>query len=189
MDSKLAFDAKSSRVIDDNGFMHVGPSNLTKATVNPYYGREIPGWEGHGLDPDRIYHGLREAAELEASLATWRDLPLLIEHVVDSADNPQKTARVGHVGSNVEWDGQYIKGPLTIWDRAAQEAVESGQLRELSCCYTYDPDFTSGVFEGQKYDFVMRNIKGNHVALVEEGRAARTFSLPTATFFSKDRKE
>ena len=44
-------------------------------------------------------------------------------------------------------------------------------MKELSCAYRYDPDFTQGTYDGQRYDFVMRNIRGNHVALVEEGRA------------------
>lgn len=185
MSGRVAFDAKSARNIDANGFMHVGPSNITKATVNPYYGREVPGWEGAGLDPDKIYHGLRDAAELEKSLPTWAGLPLLFDHIVDSAEEPQKAARVGAVGDAVQWAAPYLKAPLTIWDQSAQDAVNSGQMQELSCCYTYDPDFTSGVYEGQKYDFVMRNIKGNHVALVEEGRAGPDVFVADSNIFKK----
>ena len=183
--ARVAFDARSTRTIDANGFMHVGPSNITKATVNPYYGREIPDCEEAGLDPDKIYHGLRDAAELEKSLPTWAGLPLLFDHIVDSAEKPQKAARVGAVGDAVEWAAPYLKAPLTIWDKSAQEAVNSGQMRELSCCYTYEPDFTSGVYDGQKYDFVMRNIKGNHVALVEEGRAGPDVFVADQNIFKK----
>ena len=35
----LAFDAASARSLDENGFLHVTSSHITKATVNPYYGR------------------------------------------------------------------------------------------------------------------------------------------------------
>ena len=40
----LALDAASKRHKDVNGFLHVDASNISKETVNPYYGREIPGW-------------------------------------------------------------------------------------------------------------------------------------------------
>ena len=40
--SALAFDASSARTVDENGFLHVTSSHITKATVNPYYGRGNP---------------------------------------------------------------------------------------------------------------------------------------------------
>lgn len=47
--SALAFDASSARTVDENGFLHVTSSHITKATVNPYYGREIPAGRRPGL--------------------------------------------------------------------------------------------------------------------------------------------
>jgi hypothetical protein len=39
----LAFDnAPSHRVFDENGFLRVSDCHITKETVNPYYGREVP---------------------------------------------------------------------------------------------------------------------------------------------------
>lgn len=168
----LTFDAApSARSIDENGFLHVGGSHITKATVNPYYGREIPNWQDAGLDPDKVYYGLRDPKELQASLKTWEGLPLHIEHHIDSADEPEKLTRVGAVGTGAVWNPPYVDAPLTVWDGGAIDAIEDGSFRELSCAYRYDPDFTPGTYEGINYDFVMRNIRGNHVALVEEGRA------------------
>ena len=43
-------------------------------------------------------------------------------------------------------------------------------MKELSAGYSYTPDMTPGEFEGKAYDGVMRNLSGNHVALVERGR-------------------
>nr|WP_244186087.1 DUF2213 domain-containing protein [Xenorhabdus ishibashii] len=60
---------------------------------------------------------------------------------------------------------------LTVTDQMAIDAIQNGSLKELSCGYFFEPDFTSGEFNGATYDFVMRNIRGNHVALVKEGRA------------------
>ncbi len=182
----VTFDAApSQRETDENGFLHVGASHITKATVNPYYGREVPGWQEAGLDPEAVYYGLRDPEELQASLETWAGLPLHIEHHIDSAEEPQKLTRVGAVGTGAVWNPPYVDAPLTVWDRAAIDAIEDGSFRELSCAYRYDPDFTPGSYEGIPYDFIMRNIRGNHVALVEEGRAGPDVvvadSHPTST--------
>lgn len=167
----LIFDsAPSSRSVDENGFLHVKSSHITKATVNPYYGHEIPGYERLRLEPDKIYYGFRDPGELRKSAPTWEGLPLHVEHHPDSADEPAKLTRVGAVGKAF-WNAPYIDAPLTIWDRSAIDGIEDGSFRELSCAYRYEPDFTPGQFEGVDYDFVMRDIRGNHVALVEEGRA------------------
>ena len=61
---------------------------------------------------------------------------------------------------------------LHFFDKKAKELIESDALRELSLAYRYKPDFTPGKApNGQDYDFVMRDISGNHLALVEQGRA------------------
>ncbi len=67
-ESNLIFDSASVRSIDANGFMHVALTPISKATVNPYLGREIPGWQEQGLEADRIYYGLRDPEELKKQL-------------------------------------------------------------------------------------------------------------------------
>ena len=167
----LALDRNSVRSVDENGYLHVKSSHISKATVNPYYGKEIPGWREEGLDPDKIYYGLRDPEELKKSVPTWAGLPLHIEHHIDSAEDPQKLTRVGTVGTEIVWNDPYLDAPLTIWDQHAIDGIEDDSFRELSCAYRYEPDFSPGTWNGRHYDFVMRNIRGNHVALVEEGRA------------------
>lgn len=168
----FAFDgAISARSKDENGFLHVAQSNLTKAVVNPYYGREIPGWQERGLDPTKIYYGYRAAEELEKAAPTFDGLPLLMGHHYESAEEPQKEYRVGSIGTGCHWEPPYVVGALTVTDKDAIDAIENGTAKELSCSYAYDPDFTAGEHEGIAYDFIMRNIRGNHVALVDTGRA------------------
>lgn len=163
---------ESARTRDKNGFLQVKTSNLTRDHVAPYYGREIPGWEERQLDPDRIYYGWRNPDELKAALATFNGVPLLIEHKFDSAEHPNKELRVGTVGTSAKWEPPYITNALSVWDEKAISAIEDGTLRDLSCGYRYKPDFTPGETpDGLAYDFVMRDIACNHVALVHEGRA------------------
>jgi len=167
----LAFDASTKRRFDDNGFLHVDGCHITKEQVAPYYGFEIPDFERFGLDPKKIYYGYRSAEELQKGLSTFNGLPLLLHHHPESAEEPQKEYRVGSVGTSAVWNAPYIDNVLSITDKTGIKAVQDGTCRQISSAYQYDPDFTKGEFDGQAYDFVMRNIRGNHVALVEEGRA------------------
>ena len=169
--NELALDQATARHKDDNGFLHVSETNITKETVNPYYGREIPGWREAGLDPNRIYYGYRSGDELAKAARTFDGLPVQSGHHPDSAENPQKEFRVGSVGTGTRWEPPYLKAPLIITDQSAIDDIENGRARELSCAYAYTPDFQHGTHDGISYDFIMRDIKGNHVALVEAGRA------------------
>lgn len=173
----IVLDAKPSmRTKDDNGFLHVALTPISKATVNPYLGKEIPFSDEHGFDPEKIYYALRPADELEKAANTFNGLPLLLEHHEINAENPAKEWVVGSVGTDAVFEAPYLMNSMTVTDAQAIEYIEDGQAAEISCCYSYDPDFTSGEFtevDGSKvhYDLIMRNIKGNHVALVPEGRA------------------
>ena len=54
MTETLAIDAESKWTYDENGFLHVSISPLTRVQVAPYRGCEIPGWQELGLEPERI---------------------------------------------------------------------------------------------------------------------------------------
>jgi len=168
---RCAWDAQSKRRRDENGFLHVSSSPITKEQVAPYRGDELPGWEERGLDPERIYYAYRPAEELEKAAPTCNGLPILLEHAPESADAPQKERRIGSMGTDAVWAAPYLVNSLIFTVATAIEAIESEKIRELSLSYRYDQDWTPGTFQGQPYDFVMRNIRGNHLALVPEGRA------------------
>lgn len=167
----LAFDSLSARRVDENGFLHVDKCHITKEQVVPYYGREIPNWRDLGLDPEKIYHVYRPAEELEKGYKTFNGLPLQLEHHPDSAEHPQTMHRVGSLGTDAEWNPPYVDITLSVTDQRAIDAIQDGRFKELSASYQYDPEIAHGEFNGEPYDIVMRNIRGNHVALVKEGRA------------------
>lgn len=167
----LAFDRATVRRIDVDGRMHVEISNISKATVNPYRGSEIPDWEALGLDANRIYFLLRDPQELEKAAPTFNNIPLLSKHIPVSAAEPQKEFVVGATGSNASYQAPYLKNSLVVWDAVAIALIESDEQKELSSAYRYRADMTPGVYEGVAHDGVMRDLCGNHVALVEVGRA------------------
>lgn len=167
----LAFDRATVRSFDQDGRLHVAVSNISKANICGYRGSEIPDSERLGLDQERIYQLLRDPQELAKAAPTFNNIPILSQHVPVSVDDHRPELIVGSTGTDGTFVAPYLRNSLVVWSREAIDGIESGGHRELSCAYRYDADMTPGTFEGVRYDGVMRNIRGNHVALVPEGRA------------------
>ena len=166
----LAFD-RSARSYDADGRLHIAVSHISKATVNPYQGAEIPGYQDLGLDPNKVYNLLRDPAELEKAAPTFNNLPILSEHVPVSASDPRKDLTIGSTGTDATFRAPYLDNSLVFWDAEFIAAIETKDQAQLSCAYRYVPVMSPGIFEGMAYDGVMTQIVGNHVALVEAGRA------------------
>lgn len=166
----LAMD-KSMRTVDKFGRLFVKTSNISKATVNPYRGCEIPRGAELGLDPDRVYMMLRDPDELRKAAETFNNIPLLDRHIPVTAQAPSQEFVVGSTGTDAVFADPFLRNSLVVWTATAIAGINTNQQRELSCAYSYDADMTPGTYEGSPYDGIMRNIKGNHVALVEVGRA------------------
>lgn len=103
----------------------------------------------------------------EATLASFENKPITIEHPDEDVNTGNfKNLAVGfvrdiHRGKD---NGQDVMlGTLVITDEEAISAVESGELLDLSCGYDCDIEDSANPQQ--------RNIRGNHVALCENGRA------------------
>lgn len=167
----LALDRESVRRPDKYGRLHVAVTNISKATVNPYLGREVPGWSELGLDPDRVYQFLRDPKELEKAAPTFNNIQLLRQHTPVSADDHQPWEVVGSTGTDAKFSAPYLTNSLVVWSAEAIKDIESGVKKELSAGYGWRPDMTPGTFHGIRFDGIMREIVGNHIALVVDGRA------------------
>lgn len=175
MSNKYAFD-KSERKVDADGRLHVSMCPISKECVNHYYGSEIPGYKTLGLDESKIYKMYRPGSELKKAADTFNRIQILDAHEpVFSADS-KKELVIGTTGSDCVFDAPFLKNSLSFWDDESIAKIETadkklGGAKELSSGYGYTPVMTRGVFDGIEYDGLMTNIVGNHVALVESGRA------------------
>ena len=169
MADRMALD-RSVRTFDRAGHLHIETAPISKANVSPYFGGEIPGHEALGLDPDRIYHLFRDPAELAKAAGTFTGKPIVLKHRPQTAADHSRDLTVGAVGE-ATFQAPYLRAPLVVWDGAGIEAIESKRQRELSCGYFYRADMTPGTVNGERYDGRMTEIVGNHVALVDAGRA------------------
>lgn len=168
----LAFDRASVRQFDKVGRLQIERSNLSKANVCGYFGHEIPGAEALGLDPQKLYQLYRHPDELRKAVSTFNNIPVLCRHKPDYPGAPAREYRVGTTHANSEFDGTYLVNGMSIWDNSAIAGIETDEQREISSSYAYVADMTPGTTpDGEPYDGVMRNIVGNHVALVGDGRA------------------
>lgn len=183
----IAFDKSSARSYDVEGRMHVAKTHISKANVNPYYGREIPNAADLGLDPNKIYRLYRDPEELAKGASTFNNLPLLRRHIYVNADEPSKDDVVGSIGSDTVFEHPYLDSSLCIWDAEAIAAVEAGAMEELSSAYRFKAIMESGTSpEGEAFDGRMVDILGNHLALVESGRAGSDVIVADSTPFKKE---
>lgn len=87
-----------------------------------------------------------------------------------TAENAREYQR-GAVTENVHQDGDLMRGRMLITDADLRDQMMAGKKNQVSLGYTCDVEMTPGEWQGRRYDAVQKNIRGNHVAIVERGRA------------------
>lgn len=160
----------TSRHMTDEGYL-VAPGNMARTGMQEYRAYEL-GLDADGMDPMKVIRLHRPAEEVfdPASMSSFENKPITIEHppVAVTADNWRDLA-AGEV-RDVSRSGDLMTGTLLIRAKDAIEAVQSGKV-QLSNGYNFELDMTPGTTaNGCDYDGVQRNIRGNHVALVDAAR-------------------
>ena len=152
------------------GFLRV-PAYLTRAGVLEYK-RDDGSTVRELRHPDEVFR--------PDSLQSLSAAPLTDLHPKEMVSPKNvRTLRVGHVGEAVRQDGHRVAATVTIEDEQMIAMVERGDRREISCGYACAIDATPGVWEGQHYDAVQRDIVYNHAALGPRnwGRAGSEVAL------------
>lgn len=182
--------AKALRV-DYSAAQLEAPSVLTDGSVKiPALIARI-GVQEYALSDGRTVREYRPPEEVfsDASLASWDDLALTIDHPSEPVQ-PSNWSRLakGHVDDPAkDPSGEFLSATIVVKDAATIAAIDSKELIELSCGYFVDIDPTPGVTpKGEAYDQIQRNIVGNHVALLPKdmGRAGNDVRIYTGD--SKD---
>jgi hypothetical protein len=157
-------DSEPKRTAD--GYLAVMP-RAARTGIQEYAGYEL-GFKDR--DTIRVY---RPEAEVfsKASLASFAHRPITVEHppvMVDSTN--WKQYGVGHIGDEVARDGEFVRVPMLVMDSNAIDQIEGGKV-ELSMGYSADIVVEDGVTpEGEPFDAYIKNIRGNHLAIVDAAR-------------------
>jgi len=157
-----------SKTIDLNGFWLIEDNPISRTGVFPYLGKQI----SPELEPDKIYMVYRPAEELTSpeTIESFNAVPFIDEHeMIGEGFTKYDDRPAGGVLFNVKANGDVLTGDFKIYSEELQEEIKNGK-KELSLGYLCDYRLEKGVYNGQRYDAVQENIRGNHVALVNHGR-------------------
>jgi len=166
----------TQREYTDEGFLRV-PGRVARTGVQEYLAREL-GLDGDPMRVVRVYRPAEEVFKPE-SLQSYDSADVTNTHPPQlvTADTYRQHS-VGVVRGAGRQDGEFVVVDLIVKDASAIKDIESGKC-ELSAGYTAVYDEESGTTpDGEPYDYVQRDIKINHVAIVERARAgaqARVF--------------
>jgi uncharacterized protein len=173
---KSGKDSTSKREYDLNGWPEIKDNPISKVGIFDYLGSQIDPDGELGLQQDRIYKIYRPAEELSdpECIDSFRLLPWTDDHAMlgstDGLTHPEKKGIHGVIGENVHFADGYLKANIKVFSTKMAQKIEDGK-KELSIGYRCLYDIQSGVYDGENYDGIQREIRGNHIALVDEGRS------------------
>jgi hypothetical protein len=157
------------------GFL-TAPITIARTGVQVYKAREL-GLDSHPklrMPPDKELRLYRPAKEVfaEDSMKAWENCPIIIDHVKGGVNsrNWQQLAVGESRDTKRVTANDTIGGVGIIKAQKGLDAVAAGK-RFLSGGYDFDLDLTPGQTpSGEAYDGVQRNIRPNHIALVDNPR-------------------
>lgn len=172
--SHLGIGLDSARETDHNGWIEVKGNPITKAGIFEYLGRQVDG----SFEPDQIVRVLRSPEELSKRetiesfrLTPWIDEHVMLGHPESGMVSAEEKGIEGVIGEQTYWDdaAQMIRGNIKVFSSNMDDLIARGK-RELSAGYRCKYEVCSGVWNGEKYDAIQKDIRANHLALVKEGR-------------------
>lgn len=161
-----------SKIEDDNGYWLSKDCNISKVGVFPYLGRDI----SPNLEPEKIYYVYRPAEELfsQETIDSFNEaVPLVDEHeMLGTGFTPAEQKGVEGVVLRLypSDDRKYLKGDVKIFSDKMKSLLKRGK-KELSMGYFCEYELQDGDYNGQHFDAIQRNLRANHVALVDRGRS------------------
>lgn len=166
---EIELDPELGLEITPQGYLVKRGCNIARLIALEYAGSEI----GYNDRPDEIFTVYRDEKELfnPETIKSFEGMPVTIIHPpnleVNADDWKEKSA--GHV-QNVRREGEYLVCDVYIQDAAAIEILKLTGIKEISCGY-------DSVLIYQDGKIWQTKIRGNHVAIVREGRCGDTCKL------------
>ena len=154
----------------DEGFLICRNVPIARTGDQQYLASEL------GLDGDKVVtvHRPEEEVFSEATIASFEGKPVTDNHPSELLDSSNVTIHSKGHAQNIrrgagEWF-DYLVGDLFVQDERLIEEVRNGK-REVSCGYSVD------YVDNGDGTYTQRNIRGNHIAIVEEGRAGHKAAI------------
>lgn len=165
---------ESKRTSDINGWVEIKGNPISKVGVFPYSGAQV----GKPFKPDDIVMVYRPEEELmdPECIESFKLVPWINDHEMlgseDQGMTPAEQKGIdGVIGEDVYYEAPYLKGNLKIFSEKMADEINVNEKKDLSIGYRCLYDVSQGTYNGQNYQAIQRKIRGNHLALVDEGRA------------------
>ena len=168
---KIVLDSKSNRYFDDNGYLVIKNNKIAKAGVFEYLGREI----SDKLPAGEIYKVFRPWEELKKTAKDFEGMPVKFGH--EWVEPSKRDLKIGSISGEVKAEEPYLTADIKIYDKGAIEAVTGEGIVDLSPGYSAKYTAEAGEYNGEKYDFMQRDIKYNHLAVVDNGRSGKDVKI------------
>ncbi len=155
--------------VTGEGFL-VAKATIARSGVQNYRAFELGITDG---DWERVIRVFRPEDEVfaDSSMKSFVRKPVTDGHPFENVTARNATnVTLGLTGETVTRDDNLVRTTITLFDAGAVDDVQRGR-RQLSAGYSTDIDWTPGITaDGEPFDAVQRNIRGNHIALVDAGR-------------------
>ena len=152
------------------GFLICFNVPIARTGIYKYLGTEI------GKDENKVFDVYRTDDEVfdKATISSFEGKAFTDDHPVEdvTADNWQiySKGEISNVRRGSGEDSEKLVADIIIRDPVTISEVESGVKREVSCGYTCD-------YVEENGKVYQKNIRGNHLALVKNGRAGSTVAI------------
>ncbi len=180
--------SNSARDYDANGWPEIKNNPLSREGIFPYSGETVNG------EPGRVYAVYRPEAELSnpETINSFKLLPFVDDHPsvllgdAEAGLTPaEKKGIEGVIGEDVYYKDGILYGNIKVLSQSLLDLIESGK-KQLSVGYRCVYEIVSGVWNGMPYDAIQRDIRGNHLALVDQGRMGKEVAVLDHSIYTFD---
>ena len=159
---------RDAKIDDQTGFLYVRRVPIAQAMVQSYY-------KADGTETKEAK--LPKYILSDSTVASANEKPVTNDHpgVLVTKSNSREYMR-GFTTSNAHVEGNVLYNDVAITDADLIKAIQNGK-KELSIGFETEVVPETGEYNGVKYDHVQKNIKINHLAVVQRGRAGHNVRL------------
>lgn len=172
---------------DYNGYVFVNKRPISKVGVFEYLGSSI-GAE----DPNKIYKVYRPAEELsnKETIDSFKLVPLIDDHEMLGTDaTPAENKGVqGTTGEDIYFENDTLYGNIKVYSDVLNNLIDNGK-KDLSLGYKCKYKFETGSFNGEVYEAIQTELRGNHIALVDNGRMGKEVSVCDSAIITFDNND
>jgi hypothetical protein len=176
-------EATSARIYKKDNTFEIKDNPIARAGILEYKGESIMAGKGRELfpwiDPNKMYKVFRSPEELssEKTLKSFELIPIIDGHEyigigINGVIAPEEKGVHGTTGQEVYYDTKddMLKINLKFFSESMSQSIDNGKNQlSIGCTCLYES--SPGVYNGESYDFLQRNLQANHLAIVFEGRS------------------